>query len=227
MFPFGHGLSYTTFSFSNLLLEKEKMRASDTVEVRVDVTNTGNCTGKEVVQLYIMPERGEVIRPVHELKRFEKIELQPGETKTIKFVLEKRDFAYYEEEISDWHIETGEYTIEIGNSSRNLPMKENIYVETEKELPVTVTLDTSLSDVMKLPIGKELLGPMLKGLSGDEVNEQVGEAMSAQMLEEMMKDMPVRTLVMFGAGEFTFDQAVSLVDTINGKNKEIYKKDEE
>ena len=85
LFPFGHGLSYTTFAYSNMKLDKTEMNDTETLTVQVDVTNTGDRFGKEVVQLYVMPPKGNVIRPVKELKGFEKIGLHPGETKTVTF----------------------------------------------------------------------------------------------------------------------------------------------
>ena len=81
LFPFGYGLSYTTFSYGNLTVDKKEFKESEKLLVSVDVTNTGACTGKEVVQLYVAPKGGTIIRPVRELKAFEKTELAPGETK--------------------------------------------------------------------------------------------------------------------------------------------------
>ena len=88
LFPFGHGLSYTTFSYDNLTVERERIREGEKLRVSVDVTNTGNRFGKEVVQLYVEPKGGTVIRPIRELRAFEKIGLAPGETKTVTFLLQ-------------------------------------------------------------------------------------------------------------------------------------------
>lgn len=90
LFPFGYGLSYTTFSYGNLTVDKKEFKESEKLLVSVDVTNTGACTGKEVVQLYVAPKGGTIIRPVRELKAFEKTELAPGETKTVTFELDSR-----------------------------------------------------------------------------------------------------------------------------------------
>lgn len=107
LFPFGYGLSYTTFSYGNLTVDKKEFKESEKLLVSVDVTNTGACTGKEVVQLYVAPKGGTIIRPVRELKAFEKTELAPGETKTVTFELDSRAYAYWNTEIHDWHVETG------------------------------------------------------------------------------------------------------------------------
>ena len=96
LFPFGYGLSYTTFAYSNLCLDKKTMKDTEELTVSVDVTNTGDRAGKEVVQLYVADKESTVIRPVKELRDFVKIELAPGETKTVTFTLGKRAFAYYD-----------------------------------------------------------------------------------------------------------------------------------
>ena len=118
LFPFGYGLSYTTFSYGNLTLDKKEFKESEKLLVSVDVTNTGACTGKEVVQLYVAPKGGTIIRPVRELKAFEKTELAPGETKTVTFELDSRAYAYWNTEIHDWHVETGAYEIQISGMHR-------------------------------------------------------------------------------------------------------------
>ena len=92
-FPFGHGLSYTTFKYSNLKLDRTEMTDQDTLTVSVDVTNTGSRAGKEVVQLYVSDRTGSVRRPLKELKGYEKVSLEPGETKTVTMTLDKRSFA--------------------------------------------------------------------------------------------------------------------------------------
>ena len=120
LFPFGYGLSYTTFSYGNLTLDKKEFKESEKLLVSVDVTNTGACTGKEVVQLYVAPKGGTIIRPVRELKAFEKTELAPGETKTVTFELDSRAYAYWNTEIHDWHVETGAYEIQICRNAQEV-----------------------------------------------------------------------------------------------------------
>ena len=118
LFPFGHGLSYTTFEYSNMQIDKECIKDTETLTVTVDVTNTGKKAGKEVVQLYVADKESTVIRPVKELRNFAKIELAPGETKNVAFTLDKRAFAYYSVKIHDWHVESGEFDILIGKIGR-------------------------------------------------------------------------------------------------------------
>ena len=122
LFPFGYGLSYTTFEYSGLKLSAEKIKDTDTLTVTAAVKNTGNRAGKTVVQLYVGDVESTPIRPVRELKGFAKVALQPGESKEVAFTLDKRAFAYWNQQIHDWHVETGAFTIEVGASSRDLPL---------------------------------------------------------------------------------------------------------
>lgn len=128
LFPFGYGLSYTSFMYSNLKINKQKIIDTDTVIVTVDVTNTGKVAGKEVVQLYVQDNGLLVNRAEEELKHFEKILLQPNETKTVSFRLSYRDFSYYNVKQHNWYVESGRFNIMAGNSSRNLPLTGTIDV---------------------------------------------------------------------------------------------------
>lgn len=119
-FPFGFGLSYTTFEYGKPLVDKTSMDDTDSVTVIVDVKNTGSVAGSEVVQLYVSHKRPTIFKPIHELRGFEKVFLAPGESKTVSFTLTKRAFAYYNVNISDWHVESGEYELRVASSSRNI-----------------------------------------------------------------------------------------------------------
>ncbi|MFH1369050.1 MAG: glycoside hydrolase family 3 C-terminal domain-containing protein [Elusimicrobiota bacterium] len=125
LFPFGHGLSYTTFEYSNM--EVKPIAGSDNLcSVSIDVANTGQRDGKEVVQLYVSDVQSSVERPVRELKRFEKITLKPGEKKKVIFTLDKRAFAYYSVEKKDWVVEPGVFEIQVGSSSRDIRSAKRI-----------------------------------------------------------------------------------------------------
>lgn len=130
LFAFGHGLSYTTFEYSDLQLSATEAvagnRIDDTIlEATVTITNTGDRAGKEVVQLYISDVEATVIRPRKELKGFEKVELQPGESTTITFAISAEALAYYNENNSTWAVESGEYRVLIGASSRDIRLAES------------------------------------------------------------------------------------------------------
>jgi beta-glucosidase len=122
VFPFGFGLSYTSFSFSDLNVRL----AGDVVEVDCMIKNTGNMAGAEVAQLYIHPVSPSIDRPIRELSGFEKIYLNPTEQGKVRFELRKSDFGYFDENENSWKIEPGEYIIEVGNSSRNTKLSEKV-----------------------------------------------------------------------------------------------------
>jgi beta-glucosidase len=119
-FPFGHGLSYTTFDIGKPKLSSSKIEKDGKVIVEVEVTNTGKVAGAEVVQLYVAAPKSDVERPVRELKDFGKVFLQPGETKPVYMLVGWRDLAYWDTAKKDWNVVAGKYRIEIGNSSRNI-----------------------------------------------------------------------------------------------------------
>jgi beta-glucosidase len=122
LYPFGHGLSYTTFEYSEWTMP-EVVKRGETVKLYVKVKNTGAAAGKEVVQLYVRDVRASVQRPVKELKGFAKVALQPGEEKTVAFELNERALAYYDPDQQAWVTEPGEFEVLIGSSSRDIRLK--------------------------------------------------------------------------------------------------------
>lgn len=127
LYPFGFGLSYTSFEISDLQLSKAQYSENDTVIAKVKVQNTGSKAGSEVVQLYVRDILASVSRPIIELKGFQKVELQPGESKTVTIEVPVKQLQFLNENM-DWTVEKGTYRIMIGNSSKNLPLKQNIEV---------------------------------------------------------------------------------------------------
>jgi len=224
LFPFGYGLSYTVFDYSNLCVSSDSIKDTDVVTVSVDITNTGKVAGKEAVQLYISDKESSVIRPVKELKDFAKVSLKPGETKTVSFQLSKRSFAYYNTAINDWHVETGEFDIMIGKSSRDIVLTKEIHVESTVKLPVIYTTDSIMEDIFKNPAAKELVMETMDGkmdiimtADKDEDDSAAAQAITAEMQEAMMKYMPLRGAVSFGSGEtrMSMDDVRALVDELN------------
>ena len=221
LFPFGHGLSYTTFSYSNLTVEKKRIRESETLRVSVDVTNTGNRFGKEVVQLYVAPKNSTVIRPVRELRAFEKTGIAPGETKTVTFLLDSRSYAYWSTEIHDWHVESGEYEIQIGKNAQDIALSRTIYVKSEHTIPKVFTLNSTLGEILADPKGKAVFELAMSGMAGAEAQEAEaqalegdGEAISAEMMAAMMEAMPLRQMISFVPG-VTKEALTSLVKILN------------
>lgn len=219
LFPFGYGLSYTNFEYSNLKLSQNSMKDSDSIDISVDVTNTGKHFGKEIVQLYVEPTQGNAIRPVRELKGFEKVTLEPGESKTVNFTLSKRAFAYWNMEINDWYVESGKYKIAISKSSRDIELEAEVYVKSTAKLARKYTLDTIILDLMNDEKAKSVLSEVLNILeestSAGEGSEIAASAITKEMQLAMMKYMPLRSLVSFHFNKFTHKQLQDLLDKIN------------
>ena len=201
-FPFGHGLSYTEFSYSNLRIDKNVLTDQETVTVWADVTNVGKTAGKAVVQLYVRDVESTVRRPVRELRAFEKLTLQPGETKTLCFRLDKYAFAYYEPKIHDFFVESGEFVIEIGESSRDIRLERTVTVEGTTLIPFTITKTSTIGQLMKHPKGAAFIKKMLSSGSSDRPSDSeqaaaMGEG-SEKIMQNMMFEMPLGALVSYG-----------------------------
>ncbi len=121
-YPFGFGLSYTTYSYSNLSIADATLTADETLRVSFDVTNTGSVAGREVAQLYVSYMGSSVDRPMIDLKDFQKVDLAAGETQTVSFKIDVADLAYYEVGTSSWEVENITYGVHAGSSSRDLPL---------------------------------------------------------------------------------------------------------
>ena len=217
LFPFGHGLTYTEFEYSNMKIDKDSITDNDTVNVSVDVWNVGRYAGKEVVQLYVSENGPKVSRPHKELKGFKKIELKPGESQTVTFALDKRSFAYYNDKLHDFYVESGDYSVMIGASSNDIRHTVNVHVEGTVELPHNFTTFTPIEDILESRKGKEVLGPMIdKVLAENDKeggnDESLGEA-GKKMFEKMIKEMPVLSLASFGM--MSVDDVQKLLDEIN------------
>jgi beta-glucosidase len=214
LFPFGFGLSYTAFEYSNLSISQKEIQDTETVAVSVTVKNTGDRAGKEIVQLYVKDVKSSFNRPEKELKGFEKVDLQPGEEKTVTFLLNKRAFAYYNVEMKDWHVETGEFEILVGESSQEIVLKDSIVVQSTVSIRKQVHRNTLIGDLLAdpilLPLATELLN---KHNPFPDLGANEGDA--AEMMKAMMKYMPLRALVNFSMGAFTEEMLTNLMDQLN------------
>jgi len=199
LFPFGHGLSYTEFEYMDPKISTGSITDQDTVTVSVDVWNVGRYAGKEIVQLYVSDNKSKVTRPLKELKGFKKLFLNPGEKKTVTFTLDKRSFAYYNEALHDFHVESGDFTIMFGASSLDIRQTVSVHVESTVEVPLEVNLFTPIEDILDTKKGKEILAPMLEAaLSGpSEDTDLMGEG-AAEMMRKMILEMPIGSLTNFG-----------------------------
>lgn len=148
LFPFGHGLSYTTFAYSDLTIDRSAMNEDEEASVSLKVKNTGSMAGKEIVQLYIHDNESTIPRPEIELKHFAKIDLQPGEEKVVTFTLSMRDFAYYDADMNRFAVESGKFTVLAGSSSTDLPLSGEITVYALQEKKKVYTPYSTFGDVM-------------------------------------------------------------------------------
>ncbi|SEQ28251.1 beta-glucosidase [Treponema bryantii] len=149
LFPFGYGLSYTTFEYSNLKVSKSAFKDSDGVEVSITIKNTGSVEGKEVVQLYVSDKTGVEVRPEKELKGFDKVNLKPGESKEVTFKLDRRSFAFWNIDIDDWYAPSGKYIISIGASSRDIRATAEVDVTSTSKKAFTITPQTTMGDMLR------------------------------------------------------------------------------
>ena len=212
LFPFGHGLSYTTFEYSNAKVSSNNFKDVDGLTISVDVKNTGKLAGKETVQVYVHDQKSDLIRPVKELKGFAKVELQPGETKTVSIHLDFRAFAYYHPEHRQWITENGDFDILIGASSADIRSRLTTTLQSTLDLPCILDIESTLREWMADRRGRQVLGSLYEQIenqvrrlfagedrygntkSGEQVTEQTVMGMD---IMDMMVDMPVVSVLMF------------------------------
>ena len=222
LFPFGHGLSYTTFAYSDLKLYAKNITDRDSLTLSVTVKNTGHVAGREAVQLYVRDIESSVIRPVKELKGFEKIELAPGESKVIVFTLDRKAFAFYSEKTHDWFVESGDFEIMIGSSSRDIKLSSVIHVESHDRMPFVCTPNTTIGDVLAIPCGEKyvsaLISDYVNNLSRESDNNDMGES-TKLMMEAQLRDNPLRVMVSFSDGRFSMEDIEEICRRINEDNK--------
>ncbi|WP_300765663.1 glycoside hydrolase family 3 C-terminal domain-containing protein [uncultured Bifidobacterium sp.] len=193
-FPFGFGLSYTTFRIDGLRVEAQGPCGAD---VEVTVTNTGSCSGAETVQLYVAPKGpSPVARPSHELRAFEKVALQPGESRKVSFDLDSRAFAYWSEARHDWHVEAGDYGIEVGSSSRDISCREVVSIEGDGN---TLELNdfSTYAEWMADPVGAPILTRAQEGSDSERVQ---GMLRNPKVLS-FIQDFPLTMLEAFGGSD--------------------------
>lgn len=244
-YPFGHGLSYTTFSYSSLKIDKSKIFDDDELKVSVLIKNTGDYDGAEIVQLYISKPDSKINRPSKELKAFKKVFLKKGETKEIVFILKKDAFAYYNTTLKDFAVESGDYIISVGSSSVDIRQKVSVTITAKDEPPLPVfvppfspnmsdtvfeallghkpltkkenrkrpyTLDSTINDISNVFWGRVIKRIFVKQ-SKTVSNEMIDES----KISDMILDMPLRMLVVFSQGKLTIEQALAVLEIVNGK----------
>lgn len=202
-YPFGYGLSYTTFDYHDMKLSADKIKDTDKVTVSVQITNTGKVAGKEIVQLYVADKTGAAVRPSKELKGFAKVALEPGETRTVEIELDQRSFAWFNTEIHDWYAASGEYEILIGASSRDIRLKSTLQLTSTRTLPMEITRNTVVAELMGNPATAAILGKYVEQftsmMGGDKEknSDAANEAVTEEMTMKMMENSPLRSFRSF------------------------------
>lgn len=216
LFPFGHGLSYTSFAYTDMTVEKDEIADNETVKVSIKVKNTGDRKGKEIAQLYVKAPGKAVIAPEKELKGFEKVELAPGEEKIVEFLLDKRAFAYYNEELKDWHVEGGTYRLLAARSSRDIVLERNIKVHSTMPIIKKLTLNSTLGDLLEHPRGTQLARKFARLFLGDEETSE-NEKKDGLNADRMMYDFALRSMIFFSYGAITYEEVERELAELNGE----------
>lgn len=213
-FPFGHGLSYTTFTYG-----EASVSVSDDgdVVVRVDITNDGARDGREVVQVYVAPVSSAVQRAPRELKAFSSVQLAAGETRTVDLVVRREDLAYWDVRVDRWIVEPGEYRIDVAASSRDIRSTATVEVAGDV-VSLPLTMNSSIGDVMAHPVA----GPIVMGALGGFMGELNGADSSAssmmpndEAMEKMMASFPIGRLIGFPGVDVTHEQVEQLLAGAN------------
>jgi beta-glucosidase len=179
LFPFGYGLSYTTFAYSNPQVSAATFKDIDGLTVSVEVTNTGDRAGQEVVQLYVHDQEARLVRPYKELKGFAKVDLQPGETKTVTFSLDFRAFAYYHPGYKRWITEDGRFDLLIGASATDIRCTQTVTLQSTLDLPSLLDSESTLREWLADPHGKPVIEPLYR-----QMIAQMGAAMGGSEAQE-------------------------------------------
>jgi beta-glucosidase len=201
-FPFGFGLSYTRFAYSNARVSAAQFKDVDGVTVQVDVTNTGPLAGKEIVQVYVHDRNSSLIRPPKELKGFAKVALEPGETKTVSIFLDFRAFAFYHPEYRLWITEDGDFDLLVGSSSADIRATLPVNLQSTVKLPFILDEDSTVKEWLDDPRSKTVLMQFMAQM--DEESQKVfaegteGEQNAIGMNTwDSMIDMPLMSVLMF------------------------------
>lgn len=231
LFPFGYGLSYTDFTYSNMKVtvngknaaDVDVIKETDEIIVSADITNTGNCDGAEIVQLYIKNPVVYEIRPEKELRDFAKVFLKAGETKTVTFTLNARAFSYYETRIHDWYAESGDYEILLASSSRDIRLQDTVSITGSKKIPFVADYMTTCEDVELFAKDGSALDEMLRGSGFAEATDHDGDdsmgSGTADMMKAMFTGTPLHSILSFSSEELTYEDIQDTIRKLNEAEK--------
>ena len=207
-YPFGHGLSYTTFRTDDLSVD---VTGDDSATARVTVTNTGDRAGKHVVQVYVATAAGPVRRPARELRAFTKVALRPGESRTVELPLERRAFAYYDIEQGGWAVAPGSYTVQVGENASHVVAERTIALTGDVDA-AALSLDSSLGDWLAHPVAGPLLQQALDA-GATEKKRQRDETDGG--LIHMVASIPARQFLHFPGISLSTDDLTQILEKTN------------
>lgn len=221
LFPFGYGLSYTRFEYSDLKLDKTELADTENLIIQCKIRNAGNCDGKEIVQLYLRDIESGLIRPVKELKGFEKVDLKPREEKVVTFELEPRDFQYYSTKNHCWKADSGQFEILVGSSSRDIRLSQKVNLTVKQKYYQIYDINSTIGDLAEHPFGAEFVEGIkkmsqsrvkLEGLSGVEKEAAIKQQ---KMSEASMMEMPLKKVITLSGGRISENMIMDLLTRIN------------
>ncbi len=206
LFPFGYGMSYTTFAYTGMETDRSDFNEDQPLTIRIRVKNTGTRAGRETVQLYVRDVTSSVPRPEKELKGFSKAFLQPGEEKIVEFTLGRRAFAFYDEQIHGWRVETGEFEILAGGSSADTPLKTTVTIHSIHREKTVFTRNSTIGEVLADPLGAQII----RRVAVDRNH------FSVEALPDFVLQMPLRSIRM-QIPEFNDEQIARLTSVLNSE----------
>jgi beta-glucosidase len=224
LFPFGFGLSYTEFEFSDIQVSASKIKETGFLTIQVNLKNIGKVAGQEVIQLYVHEQKPAVIRPDKELKAFTKVALAPGEEKTVRLTLNKRSFAYYNDSLHDWSVNPGKFDLLIGNSARNLPLKITVEIEPTVSAYPKLKPESLLKEFRNHPAGSTFFNELSQAfglLDNDEQPEKMVQRTPAEEAARkkadmstmaFLDDMPANKAMAFSGGAFSEERLEEILE---------------
>lgn len=214
LFPFGHGLSYTKFTYTHLKVSSKNITDKEGVEVSVTVTNTGAVVGKEIVQLYVSDKECTLQRPQKELKAFAKIALAPGESKEVTFKLTSRDFSYYDAKRGLWIAESGAFVLSAAASSRDIRLSESILLQSTQQIPMMVDEYTFVKELWENKQTRKLIKEYMPGWVRNWTPE--GKSLDEANIPGFFLEHPLIKFPYITNGEITHQQVKALIKKCNG-----------
>ncbi|WP_017793325.1 glycoside hydrolase family 3 C-terminal domain-containing protein [Leucobacter salsicius] len=206
-FPFGHGLSYSTFEYGS---PDVSTASNGDLRVRVTVRNTGGVAGREVVQVYVAPQQSVVERAPRELKAFASVEIPAGDSREVELTVRREDLAYWDTRVNQWIVEGGGYTVEVGASSRDIRGAGTVEVEGD-EVVMPLSFDSSVGEILAHPIVGPIVQAQLTGMNDMTAGSEESGIMSGENMAKMLASFPIGRLANFPGMGVTKEQVEQLI----------------